>query len=292
MNFPRFFISHLHNTMPCKFTNAKGQPCKRPTKTDCCASHVKLGGRVKKPDGIPGLPANYKPSKWFAPIKAVAKFLRPLTNRISAPIKGPQRYASDKLQAFLDGQEGKTVTKIQIGRIPIDSRVKKALDIMSVGRFSGKVKELGYDDAYHQYTLITLSDGKTYKIEKNEQVMHFPATKRDFQGQLFDVPLNGKQLTLPEMFDNASDGNEDRFWRYRADSDNCQKFTQDIIVKNGLLPDDPTPIQLQDAKAMTDSLPVLTHGIPQFITDTASVGRRIIAGDGAKKKLRAELFRN
>lgn len=269
--------------MPCKFTNAKGQPCKRATKTDCCASHITMGGRVKKPEGLPGLPANYKPSKWFAPVRAVSKFLRPITNRISAPIKGPANFMPSKLEKFLDSQEGKTVTKIQIGRIPIDSRVKKALDVMSVGRFSGKVKELGYDDAFHQYTLITLSDGKTYKLEKNETVQHFPAVKRDFEGQLFDVPLNGKQLTLPDMIDAASDGNEARFWRYRADSDNCQKFTQDMIVKNGLLPDDPTPLNLQDAKQLTDSLPAVTHGIPNLVTDIANVGRRIIAGDGAKK---------
>ena len=277
--------------MPCQFTNAKGQPCKRPTKTDCCSSHVKLGGRVKKPDGLP-VPANYKPSKIWAPIKAVAKFVRPITNRISAPIKGPANFMPSNLEKFLETQEGKTVTKIQIGRIPIDSRVKKALDIMSVGNFSGKQKELGYDQIYHNYVLVTLSDGKTYKLEKNETLQHFPAAKRDFQGQLFDVPLNGKQLTLPEMFDNASEGNEARFWRYRADSDNCQKFTQDLIVKNGLLPDDQTPLNLQDAKQLTDSLPAVTHPVPNLITDMANIGRRIIAGDGAKKKLRAELFRN
>ena len=44
------------------------------------------------------------------------------------------------------------------------------------------------------------------------------------------------------------------FWKYRADSDNCQNFTHDIIVKNGLLPEDSPIVDKQDAKAMTDSL--------------------------------------
>ena len=84
--------------------------------------------------------------------------------------------------------------------------MKKALDVMSVGKFSGKAKELGYDQVYHNYMLVTMSDGKTYKIEKNEQVMHFPAKKSDYAGELFDVPLNGKQLTLSQMIGNARRG--------------------------------------------------------------------------------------
>ena len=281
--------------MPCKHTNKKGGPCKRPTKTDCCASHAQLGGKVK---GLP-VPADYKPSKWFAPIRAIASVVRPVTNRIAAPIKGPAAFMPSKLESFLESQQGKTITKLQLGRVPIDSRVKKALDVMSLGKFSGKAKELDYSSVYHQFMLVTMSDGKTYKIEKNEQVQHFPAKKSDYSGDIFDIPLN-KELTLAEMLDTAEDGNEERFWKYRADSDNCQSFTRDMIVKNGLLPDDSPLVDKQDAKQLVDSLPALTHGIPNFVTDLANVGRRVISGDGAnatllhsaRAKIRAELFRN
>jgi Holliday junction resolvase RusA-like endonuclease len=283
--------------MPCKHTNAKGGPCKRPTKGDCCASHQQLGGKVK---GLPGLPADYKPSKWFAPIRAIASVVRPITNRIAAPIKGPQAFMPSKLEKFLKSQEGKTITKLELGRVPIDSRVKKALDVMSLGKFSGKAKELDYEKVYHQFMLVTMSDGKTYKIEKNETVQHFPAKKSDYSGDIFDIPLN-KQLTLAEMIDAAEDGNEERFWKYRADSDNCQSFTHDMIVKNGLLPDDSPLVDKQDAKKLVDSLPAVTHGVPNFVTDLANIGRRVISGDGTnatelhsatRTKIRAELFRN
>jgi len=253
---------------------------------------VLLGGKVK---GLPGLPANYDPNKsagWVKAVRAIAKFVRPVTNRISAPIKGPAEFMPSKIENFLKGQEGKTVTKIQLGRIPIDSRVKKALDVMSLGKFSGKQKELGYDEVYHNYLLVTLSDGKTYKLEKNETLQHFAAKKSDYSGEIFDIPLNGKELSLSQMIDAAEDGNEERFWRYRADSDNCQSFTRDMVVKNGLLPEDSPIVDKQDAKALTDSLPALTHGVPNLITDIANVGRRIMSGDGAfsKAQLRAALF--
>ena len=278
--------------MPCKYTNAKGGPCKRPTKGDCCASHQQTGGKVK---GLPGLPADYDPNKsagWVKAVRAIAKFVRPVTNRISAPVKGPATFMPSKLESFLKSQEGKTITKLELGRVPIDSRVKKALDVMSLGKFSGKVKELGYTSAYHQFMLVTMSDGKTYKIEKNETVQHFPAKKSDYSGEIFDIPLGNRQLTLSQMIDTAEDGNEERFWKYRADSDNCQSFTRDLVVKNGLLPEDSPIVDKQDAKALTDSLPALTHPVPNLVTDIANVGRRIISGDGAKAKLRAELFQN
>jgi len=249
--------------------------------------------------GLP-VPADYDPNKspgWIKAVRAIAKVVRPVTNRIAAPIKGPAAFMPSKLESFLKSQEGKTITKLELGRVPIDSRVKKALDVMSLGKFSGKATELGYEKVYHQFMLVTMSDGKTYKIEKNEQVMHFPAKKSDYSGEIFDIPLN-KELTLAQMLDTAEDGNEERFWKYRADSDNCQSFTRDMIVKNGLLPGDSTLVDKQDAKAMVDSLPTLTHGVPNFVTDLANVGRRVISGDGnaaqtqARARLRAELFRN
>jgi len=272
--------------MNCKGTNSKGGPCKRPTKLDYCPSHdVNMnGGKIK---GLP-LPANYDPNKsagWVKVVRRVAKVLRPLVNRVAAPVKGPQTYASDRLEKFLEDQKGKTVVKLQLARKPINSKVKKALDLMSFGRFSKKVKQLNYDDAYHSFLLVTLSDGKTYKLEKNEKVEHAPVTKTDYDGEQFDVPLKGKQLTLDKMVETAA-GGEARFWKYRAGSDNCQRFTRDIVEKNGLLPEDDEgqkQFELQDAKKMVDTLP---SGVANAVTDIANVAGRIWHGDGMAKQHR------
>ena len=135
--------------MPCKGTNAKGGPCKRPTKGEYCRSHSDAGlrpqdgghadlqgGRAK---GLPGLPKDYDPKKapgWVKAVKAFAKFVRPVVNRVTAPVKGVQTHASDRLEKFLADQKDKTVVKLQLGRKPINSKVKKALDLMSLGKFS------------------------------------------------------------------------------------------------------------------------------------------------------------
>ena len=270
--------------MNCKQMNSKGGPCKRPTKLDYCPSHSLEGGKVT---GLPGLPAGYDPQKssgWVKAVRRVAKVLRPLVNRVAAPVKGPQTYASDRLEKFLEDQKGKTVVKLQLAPKPINSKVKKALDLMSFGRFSKKVKQLNYDDAYHSFLLVTLSDGKTYKLEKNEVVEHAPVTKTDYDGEQFEVPLKGKQLTLDKMVETASN-DEARFWKYRAGSDNCQRFTRDMIERNGLLPEDDEGqnFELQDAKKMVDTLP---SGVANAVTDIANVAGRIWHGDGMAKQHR------
>ena len=271
--------------MNCKGTNSKGGPCKRPTKSNYCLSHRHVNLEGGKITGLP-VPADYDPNKsagWIKAVRRVAKALRPVVNRVTAPVKGPQTYASDRLTNFLEDQKGKTVVKLQLARKPINSKVKKALDLMSFGRFSKKVKELNYDDAYHQFLLVTLSDGKTYKLEKNEKVEHAPVTKTDYDGEQFDVPLKGKQLNLAQMVETAA-GDDPRFWKYRAGSDNCQRFTRDIVEKNGLLPEDEAgqkQFELQDAKQMVSTLP---PGIANAVTDVANVAGCIWHGDGAKAK--------
>jgi len=95
------------------------------------------------------------------------------------------------------------------------------------------------------------------------------------------VPLKGKQLNLAQMVETAEEGNEEHFWKYRAGSDNCQRFTRDIVEKNGLLPEDDEgkkQFELQDAKKMTDTLPPL---VANAVTDVANVAGRIWHGDGA-----------
>jgi len=242
------------------------------------------GGKIK---GLP-IPADYDPKKapaWIRAVKSVAKFVRPMVNRVAAPVKGPQTYASDRLEKFLADHKDNPVVKLQLARKPINSKVKKALDLMSLGKFTKKVKQLNYDDAYHSFLLVTLSDGKTYKLEKNEVVEHARASKSDYDGEVFDVPLKGKTLTLDKMVETAEQGNEERFWKYRAGSDNCQRFTRDIVEKNGLLPEDDEgqkQFELQDAKEMTDTLP---SGVANAVTDIANVAGRILHGDGSVRYL-------
>jgi hypothetical protein len=206
-------------------------------------------------------------------------------NRIAtAAAKGPRTAASTRFKSFLDANAGKKVVSVQLGRKPIVPVIHKALDAISFGAFSRRQKQLNYDKVYHNYLLVTLDDGKTYKMEKNETILHTPAKASDFKNQMWDIPLKGKALNLKDMVATASAGNESRFYKYRANSDNCQRFTRDMIEKNGLLPEDNSDaMSVQDAKSLVSAVP-FGETVTNAITDAASVADRAIHGDGAKLK--------
>jgi hypothetical protein len=152
---------------------------------------------------------------------------------------------------------------------------------------SKKREELDYDEVYHSYTLYTLEDGSKWKMEKNAVVEAFPAKETDYKGELFDVPVGDRNLTLKGMIENASKGQESEFWKYRAGTNNCQAWTRDMIERNGLL----SPVKEQDAQALVDTLPA-GQTIPNLVTDAAATFDRVLHGDGISKqrKIRAALF--
>ena len=273
--------------MPCSGTNCKGLPCKRPCAGDWCLSHAPAD---QQGDGIKSAV-----KKVVKAVKTVNKYRPPsgaevaafLGKRIATAIhRGPRTSASNRFQEFLDENEGNPVVKVQLGRKPIVGAVHKALDTISLGGFSKAAKKLNYDKVYHNFLLVTLANGKTYKVEKNEVVVEKPASKGDYANEVWDIPLKGRtDLTLKKMVETASQGNTERFYKYRADSDNCQRFTRDMVEKNGLMPDDineprgPRFMEIQDAKKMVGALPGASL-IPNAVTDAASIADRAIYGDG------------
>lgn len=291
--------------MPCQGTNCKGHPCKKPTKGDWCTSHQE-GGAIHGPasmsvrainrpqlegDGIKSAIKSVA-KKAVKAVKTINKYRPPsgaevaafLGKRISTAInKGPRTSASTRFQQFLDKNEGNPVVKVQLGRKPIVGAVHKALDTLSLGGFSKAAKKLNYDKVYHNFLLVTLADGKTYKLEKNETVIEKPANKGDYANEVWDIPLKGRSdLTLKQMVETASKGNTERFYKYRADSDNCQRFTRDMVEKNGLMPDDDKAMEIQDAKKMVGALPGASL-IPNAVTDAASIADRALYGDGIQR---------
>jgi hypothetical protein len=93
------------------------------------------------------------------------------------------------------------------------------------------------------------------------------------------------------MVETASKPDPASFWKYRAGTNNCQKWTRDMIERNGLLPADSAQLELQDASSLLDTLPA-GHTVPDRVTDAAATFDRVLHGDGIsqQRKIRAALF--
>ena len=189
------------------------------------------------------------------------------------PRKGPPRRFTD----FLDETADKKIVSIKVGRKPVLKPIQKALNYLSLGGYEKMKKKLKYDDTFHNFLLVELSDGTRVKLEKNHVVEFFPARSDDYKAENYSVPVS-KDLNLKEMIQNASDG-DDKFWRYSAAHKNCQDFTTRMITKNELVPDKPVIVENQDASKIIDTLPGGAL-IPNLVTDTAASLDRAVYGDG------------
>jgi len=194
--------------------------------------------------------------------------------------QGPRKGPPKRFTEFLDETSDKKVVSVKVGRKPVLKPIQRALNYISFGGYEKMKKKLKYDDAFHNFLLVELSDGSKVKLEKNHVVEFFPAREADYKAENYSVPVT-KDLTLKEMIKNASDG-DDKFWRYSAANKNCQDFTTRMITKNGLVPDSPVAVENQDASKLIDTLPGGAL-IPNMITDTAASLDRAVYGDGYRR---------
>jgi hypothetical protein len=171
------------------------------------------------------------------------------------------------------------VLKIQLGRTPVEAVLLLFLNLVSLGKFTNKQLELGYDEIYHNYLLITIQNDKgpnvlqkmfgttkdvvsstVYKLEKAHRVrLTKPVFPTEFV-DIYDIPLTpNKIFTLNRLITTASNIDK-HFYTYDAGNNNmCQTFVENIVDINGLtanIIDNTTRIALkpQDARALIATL--------------------------------------
>lgn len=175
------------------------------------------------------------------------------------------------------------ITKITICREPIHRFINYVINAITLGKFDKVKKELGYDKFFHLFMYIELSDGYHFRIEKNERVRLTENEMIKKDGECKQVPLNGKRISLVQMFDNAIKKHDD-FWLYSASKNNCQKFIYDMLNDSGLSNESINKFVKQDAETLFNRLPGYTKDISDLLTNAAAVGRRVLEGGAQKRK--------
>jgi hypothetical protein len=258
--------SFLHEYMSCSAKTKQNKQCRnKALNNHCCRTHQGQAGEGIFSDGY--------------------NFIK---RRVKAVYEG-----SSRLVKYLDSTTS-PVVKLEVCRKPIIKPVHKLLDAVSLGGFSRRQKKLGYDSVYHSYLLVTTADGKKVKLEKNHVVESMDAKPSDEENQRFDIPLQGKQVTIRDMINTASHGNESNFYKYKGGSNNCQKFVAEMVERNGLLPQEQESHQglaLQDSHHLISALPGGTY-LANAVTNTAAVADRLLHGDGIGKRAIIKKKRN
>lgn len=188
----------------------------------------------------------------------------------------PRKYPTKRFQRFLDQEGDQKIVSVQVGKVPVQGFIQGFLNLLSIGKFKDKQKELGYNDIYHNFMLITLENGKTYRVEKNhvvEATQVDPASFRD--ARLINIPVKDRDLNMKYLISTAEADDTD-FWYYDPETKNCQVFVKEMLDRNDLKPE--TEEEQKEVKPQDSSMLLETLGsrrsIPGKIVDQANLADR------------------
>lgn len=176
-----------------------------------------------------------------------------------------------------------TITNIQVCRQPIMGIIRSALNVATGGDISKVVKEKGYDNVFHLFCIVTLSDGTRIRMDKNQRLsiaINPGAINADAICKEAKLPAPTTLTSFIEKGEKLGDS-IGSFYRYSAHDNNCQKFIKALLNASGIQSLD--TFIMQDAGALVK--PGLFRTIAQGITDVAALADYTIKG-GKRTKIK------
>jgi len=151
-----------------------------------------------------------------------------VSKTVKAVVEGPTELSAS-VREILAKHGDKTITKASVVRTPVSGVVKEALNVVSLGEFKKKLSAAPYDDIFHLFMLLTLSDGTTVSLEKNAIITMRVKPDRKGDSQEASPPAG---LTLNDLMANTAKKMGKKFIPYSAKNMNCQHFILNVLKAN------------------------------------------------------------
>ena len=196
---------------------------------------------------------------------------------------GARNQASGPVRRFLEQHGNSKIKNITIFREPINKVVEKVTNVISLGYWQDIKDKLNYDNLFHLWMEVDLSDGTSWAMEKNEVIQFKPTKNRGERGLV--ILLKGP-LTVNEFFAGGKRVLKDKFWSYRARDNNCQVWISSMLLGSNLFSEASKEFILQDTETLLASLPTFTEGLINGVTDIAARVDILRNGSGIKYKRR------
>ena len=193
---------------------------------------------------------------------------------------------SNKIKKILKKYGDEEILAIRIGRRPIDNRVEKAFNIISLGKWDKLRNDYYYDTLFHLFLILTLKDGTVISFEKNSIVT---MTENDSRCSMKNVdcieleyPANS--ITLNELVRKPLERiGKDMYFVYDPFKKNCQIFVSDILKTFNLYSKKAKEFIYQDISEIVKRLPFYVKWVGKSVTDIdATVSK--ISGAGQPPK--------
>ena len=162
---------------------------------------------------------------------AISSRVKAITSRVKAIIYG--RDSNPNTRAFLEKHGKDEILGMSICRRPMERELMQVLHWISNGETKKVQENLNYDDLYHLYLKLDLSDGKSYILEKNETIQFI---------NWVDIPnAQCKKITILKPIEmntfflngfNYCKKYNIPFFKYNVVNANCQKFLDSLLDAN------------------------------------------------------------
>ena len=211
---------------------------------------------------------------------SLTSFASSLFNKVKDFLSGPRNHASPEIRDLIKNHGTATIKKITICRAPIAKVLDSIINFLSLGYFSKAKQELKYDDMFHLFMFIELSDGYKFRIEKNE-VVKLTSNETSKDQECIKINID-KDITLVGMFDRATQLNKD-FWNYDAVTNNCQDFILAMLKSSGLGSQEDYKFIKQDAVTLFSKLPKYVGKLGKIATNLGGTIDKVLRGTGKKR---------
>ncbi len=196
---------------------------------------------------------------------------------------------NNKTRKSLEQYGNMPVKRLTIYRTPIMKVLDKVLNLVSFGKFGELKKKYGFDELYHLALIADLGN-KNLVIEKNEVINVSTSYSTSSKTEKQDIPLDGKEFTINEMFEKGRKNVGDKKWfLYHPFTNNCQFFIKYCLEAVSLYGTPEKDFLFQDLTELTKELPTLTKKIAKATTDVGAVVNKLTGrGEKMKKESKAE----
>ena len=185
---------------------------------------------------------------------------------------------------FIGENKDAIITEMTVYRTPVQSYVKKLANVLTLGKF-GEIMSKHYDEIYHLFLRIKLSNGKDITLEKNQtiEINNFDP-KRDTNEGTEKLPLKlPPDLTFGKFLENGlAITTPDIYFRYNPISTNCQQYLTVLLKGSGIdtLNPEAATFIFQNMKHLREGLSSFQKTVFKGITDLAAVADVAIHGYG------------
>jgi hypothetical protein len=183
------------------------------------------------------------------------------------------------IERLMEKNREKVIKKITIFRLPLQKELTAALNALtdnSVKKFLKKNEE--YDRLFHLGMFIETTDGKTYVLDK-QQNMAFVEAKKSFLKQkgMETSPVSNLPdgLTIGGLFNAGRKKMGSKYYTYNALSNNCQRFVAENLDTIGASYDKDWVVQ--NLEKLAKRIPAFQKRFGVLLTDFAREADKVVS---------------